>query len=132
MTDEQNGEPQQKLIYELAIFEQQIQNLQQQIQAVETAIIDMNSLTFGLDELVGKSGKEILAPIGRGIFTRAKLVSEDLIVDIGGKNFVKKDIPETKELITKQITKLENVKKELEEDLELIGEKLKRFYEDVN
>lgn len=118
------NEPQQELMFKLSMFEQQMQQLQQQLQAVEQGIVEINNLSLGLKELVGSKDKEILAPIGRGIFVKTKLVSEELIVDVGGKNFVKKSIPETKKIIDKQITKLEGVKKELNQNLEGVSGEL--------
>jgi len=115
---------QEELMQKFGMYEQQIQQLQQQLEAVEQAIVEMSSLVLGLDELVGSKDKEILAPIGRGIFVKTKLVSEDLTVDVGGKNFVKKSIPETKKLIQTQVEKLEEVKKELEGNLEEINNEL--------
>ena len=117
-------ESQQQLMIKFQMFEQQIQGIQQQLQAVEQALVDMNGLNVGLDELVGKTDKEILAPIGRGIFATTKLISEDLTFDIGGKNFVKKSIPDTKKLIQEQIKKLEKVKGELEGEMEKINSEL--------
>ena len=115
---------QEEVMYKLSMYEQQITQLQQQLEAVEQAIIEMNSLVLGLNELTGSKEKEILAPIGRGIFVKTKLVSEDLTVDVGGKNFVKKSIPETKELIKNQIKKLEEIKEELNKNLEEINNEL--------
>jgi len=115
---------QQELIFKLSMFEQQIQQLQQQLQAVEQGIVEISSLNIGLDELKGSKGKEILAPIGRGIFAKTKLLSEELTVDVGGGNFVKKSIPETKKIIEKQINKLEDVKKDLNSNLEKVSEEL--------
>jgi len=115
---------QEELMQKFGMYEQQIQQLQQQLEAVEQAIVEMSSLVLGLDELIGSKDKEILAPIGRGIFVKTKLVSEDLTVDVGGKNFVKKSIPETKKLIQTQVEKLEEVKKELEGNLEEINNEL--------
>ena len=108
----------QELMLKLGMFEQQIQQLQQQLQAVEQGIVELNSLNFGLDELKGGKGKEILSPVGRGIFAKTKLLSEELTVDIGGKNFVKKSIPETKKIIEEQTKKLVEIKKDLEKNLE--------------
>jgi len=122
---------QEELMYKLQMYEQQIQQLQQQLEAVEQAIIEMSSLVLGLDELVGSKDKEILAPIGRGIFAKTKLISEDLTVDVGGKNFVKKSIPETKKLIENQVEKLEEVKKELESNLEEINNELTATFMDA-
>ena len=115
---------QEELMYKLQMYEQQIQQLQQQLEAVEQAILEMNSLVMGLNELIGSKDKEILAPIGRGIFVKTKLVSEDLTVDVGGKNFVKKSVPETKKLIEYQVKKLEEVKEELNDNLEEINHEL--------
>jgi len=123
MTKE-NEQEQQELFYKFSMFERQIQEIQQQIEAVERGIVDLNSLNFGLDELTNSTGKEIFAPFGKGIFVKAKLLSEELNVDIGGGNFVKKSIPETKELIEEQIEKLGKIKTELENNLEQLGKEL--------
>ena len=117
---------QQELIFKLSMFEQQIQQLQQQLQAVEQSIVDMNSLNLSLDELNGAKGKEIFSPIGRGIFARTKLLSEELTVDIGAKIFVKKTVPETKKIINEQIEKLMDVKNDLNENIEKISEELQK------
>ncbi len=124
MTNEQE---QQELLFKFSMFEQQIQQLQQQIDAVEKGIIELESLNLGLDEIKGSTGKEIFAPLGRRIFVKAKLVSEELTVDVGGGNLVKKSIPETKKLLEEQINKLKQVKKELENDLEEIGKEVTRI-----
>ena len=122
---------QEELMYKLQMYEQQIQQLQQQLEAVEQAIVEMNSLVLGLNELTGSKEKEILAPIGRGIFVKTKLISENLTVDVGGKNFVKKSIPETKKLIEDQVKKLEEVKKELNDNLEDINKELTTTFMDA-
>lgn len=127
MSEENNEQEQQELFYKFNMFERQIRELQQQIEAVERGLIDLNSLNFGLDELVGSTGKEIFAPFGKGIFVKAKLLSEELNVDVGNGNFIKKSIPETKELIEEQIKKLQEVKEELEHNLEELGEEVTKM-----
>ena len=97
--NKESNEKKQEILFKLSLFEQQINQLQQQLQSVERGIIDLSSLELELDDLKGSNGKEILAPVGRGIFAKAKLLSEDLIMDVGGKNFVKKNIPETQDVI---------------------------------
>ena len=130
--EEKNQQEQQEIMFKLSMFEQQIQQLQQQLQAVEKGIIDLSSLNLGLDEVVGKEGKEIFASIGKGIFAKAKLISEDLIVDIGSKNFVKKTIPETQKLVKNQIENLEEVKKELNNNLEATSNELRGLIQNVD
>ncbi len=114
----------QELMMKLGFFEQQVRQIQQQIQAVEQSIIEITSLNSGLDDLQGNTDKEILAPIGRGIYAKAKLISEELIVNVGSSNLVKKSIPETKKLIEQQIEKLEEIKSELNNNLESLGKEI--------
>ena len=118
------NENQQELIFKLSMFEQQIQHLQQQLQAVEQGIVELDSLSLGLSDVTSSRGKDIFAPVGRGIFVKAKMQSEDLIVDVGGRNFVKKSVPETQKMINEQVQKLENVKKELNNHLERLSDEL--------
>jgi len=118
-------ENQQELMFKLSMFEQQIQQLQQQLQAIDQAIVEMSSLKIGLDEFKGEK-KEIFAAVGRGIFIKAKSVSEELLVDVGGKNFVTKSVPETKKLIEDQIKKLEDIKNDLNHNLDEVGGELQK------
>lgn len=115
---------QQELMMKLGFFEQQIRQIQQQIQAIEQGIAEMNSLNSGLEELQGKTGEEILAPIGRGIYARAKLISEELLVNVGSSNLVNKNIPDTRKLIESQIQKLEEIKIEMNNNLENLGKEI--------
>ncbi len=121
-------EKEQELALKLNMFEQQIKQTHQQLQAVEQAIADVTSINLGLDELKGSKDQEILAPIGRGIFVKTKLISEELIVDIGDKNFIAKDIPSTKNIIQEQIEKLEKARTQLEEILDKINDELTETY----
>jgi prefoldin alpha subunit len=125
----------QEFLYKLSVFEKQIEQLNQQLQLIEKSVIDLNSLNFGMDEIKGSVGKEILAQLGRGIFVKTKLISDELVVDVGEKNFVKKSVPETKKIINgeknfvkksvpetkkiikEQIEKLNQLKKELEDKI---------------
>jgi len=114
----------EELEIKLGMFEQQIMQLQQQLQAINQANFEITKLNQGLDDLIGSKDKEILASLGKGIFANAKLASEDLVVDIGEGNFVKKSIPETKKIIEKQLVKLEDVRKEIEENLVKIDKEM--------
>jgi prefoldin alpha subunit len=108
----------QEIIFRLGMLEQQLQQLQQQMQAVERGMTELQSLDLGLDEITGSKDKEILAQIGKGIFIKAKVLSEDLTVNVGDNNFVKKDVAETKVLIQEQIKKLREVEIQLEQNIE--------------
>ena len=118
----------QELQQRFQIFEQQIMQLQQQLQAVEKAIAEISQLSIDLDGLKGNVDKEILSPIGRGVFVKTKLVSEDLLVDVGGKNFVNKSVSETKEIINEQLEKLGESKESLNQELENLNREITKVF----
>jgi prefoldin alpha subunit len=111
-------------ILKFQAFEQKINQVQAQLNSVEEGIGELKFLEESLEELKGSKDKEILSPIGRGIFIKSKIISEELLVDVGGKNFVKKDIDSAKEMIKKQVEKLKNIQEELNLSLEKIGEEI--------
>jgi len=112
------NENQQEILQKLDFYEHQLNQLRQQFQAVEEGVVELNSLSMGLGEVDVSEGEEILAPIGRGVFVKAKITSKELVVDVGNRTLVKKDIPETKKIIEEQIFKLESLKKDLENNME--------------
>lgn len=118
----------QELARKFQVFEQQIRMLQEQLQAVEQTTMDLRTLDLGLDDLKDSKDKEILAQVGRGIFVKAKVISDDLIVDIGGKNFVSKTIENTKEVLQGQVVKLGQIQEDLEGELEKINEEITKSF----
>lgn len=122
---------QQELIFKLSLYEQQIQQMQQQQDAVERGLQELILLSKDIDELKNSKNKEIFASIGKGIFIKSKIISEDLIVDIGNKNFVKKSVQETKELIEKQVNNLKNILKELEKSIKQINKELMNLIDEA-
>jgi len=125
----ESQEKQQEIIMKLSMFEQQTNQIREQLQAVEQGIIELTSLNNDLDELKGKEGEEIRAMIGRGIFVKAKLISEDLLVDIGEKTLVKKDIAGTKSLVQEQISKLQDMAGKMNSSLEKMNEEITKVIE---
>ena len=118
---------QQELLFKLSVFEQQIRQLQQQIGSIDEGIVELESLNIGLEEMKNSEGKESFTPIGGGIFVKSKILSEDLLVDVGGRNFVKKSVEETREMIKKQIEKLDEIKKDLNNNLFEIGKEAEKL-----
>jgi prefoldin alpha subunit len=117
-----------ELNYKLQLFEQQIIYFQEQINFIDQALIEMSGLKQILDEIKNKKEQEILSPIGRGVFVKAKIISDEILVDIGNKNIVTKTIPEAKELIEEQINKIEENRKKLEEELKNIEKQMETFF----
>jgi len=107
----------QQLI-QLQMIEQEANQLEQQLQLIEQNLVEIQQLKASLNELNESKEKKILANIGRGIYIPAEIKSKELLVEVGGKNFVKKSVLETKEIIEGQIGKLNSAKQEIMERIE--------------
>lgn len=122
---------QQEIILKLGYYEQQIRQIHEQVQALDEAAAETSKLNEDLNDLKNSEGREIMAPIGRGIFIKSKIVSEDLLVDIGGGNLVKKNTKDTQKMISKQVQKLHEIKGELEGKLGEINEEISKILEEA-
>ena len=114
----------QQQIMQIQMMEQESQQLNQQIQYIEQNIIEMHELGLGLDEISKEESNEILASLGKGIYIPVEIKDKKLIVEIGKKNFVKKTIPETKEIIQQQLIKLIGAKDQILERLEVLHKEI--------
>lgn len=112
------------LAVRLGAFEQQMGQIQQQQEIIERNILEMSSIMNGLDNIKETKDAEIFSPIGKGIFIKTKKVSNELLVDIGNGNFVKKSVEDTKKLIGEQIKKLQEIMEGLNKTLEKLNEEL--------
>lgn len=116
-----------ELFFKISMIEQYMKNVNRQIEAVENEIMELNALKKGIEELKGSSGKETFSSIGKNIFIKTKILSEELLVGIGEKNLVKKSIPETAKAIKTQVIKLEAIKEELINEIEKLNKEAEKI-----
>ena len=94
---------QQKYI-EMQILDQQMKQIQQQIQLIESQLVEVENTKQALNDLQKtNAGSEILAPISNGIFLKATLAdNQKLRVNVGSGTVVEKTIPEVISIIEEQ------------------------------
>tara|TARA_Y100000310_G_scaffold325935_1_gene390176 strand:+ start:2674 stop:3078 length:405 start_codon:yes stop_codon:yes gene_type:complete len=107
----------QQQIMQIQMFEQEAQQLNQQLQLIEQNVSEMQDLELSLDEIEKKENNEILANLGKGIYIPVEIKDKKLIVEVGNKNFIKKTIPEAKDIIKEQLVKLISAKSQISERL---------------
>jgi len=112
MSDEK--QLQQKYM-EFQMIEEQLKQISNQVQELDSKLLELEYLKKSLDELAGaKKGSEILAPISPGIFVKAELLDpNDLLVNVGSKTVVGKNIKETKKLLDFQINEIDNIREQM-------------------
>jgi prefoldin alpha subunit len=119
----------EKLVSEIQENSEKSEYIEEQLKIIEQQILELNSFSKAV-EIIGESEeKEILAPVGKGVFIKSDIKDKRLFVDVGSGVFVKKDIGETKKISEEQINKLNNLKMQLLSEVEVFNEKLKGLVE---
>jgi prefoldin alpha subunit len=93
-------------IIQMQVLEQEAEALNQQLQLIEQNLSEIKDLGSSLEEIEKKDNKEILVNIGKKIYLPVEIKDNNLLVEIGKGNFVKKTSSETKKIIDEQIEKL--------------------------
>ncbi|MFH1365772.1 MAG: prefoldin subunit alpha [archaeon] len=125
-------ESDKELFFKMNMLDQYMKNMQQQIEVVENEIRELSLLKKDLEELKNSSGKEIFSSVGKNIFIKAKIISEELLMNIGEETLVKKSIPETAKIMEKQIEKLKIVKKEILSEIDNLNEEARKLLSSMN
>jgi len=120
----------EELIIKLSLLEQQSEEIKQQLEAINGQVSDLESLKLSLEKL-GKDKQEMLANLGRGIFLKTKIDDDKLFINVGSKILVRKSFPEAVEIIANQISEMENMKNELNGNMEEINANLQGLIEEA-
>jgi len=122
-----------KKIIELNLLDSKIKELDQNLAILEKQISELQACQLSLDELKNtKKDSEMLAPIIPGIFAKTKLLNNsELLVDIGAKTLVKKNIDETKKIIQKKIDQSTDVHEKLIAEINLIAQNMNKLEKEI-
>ncbi|AXI24841.1 prefoldin subunit alpha [Methanofervidicoccus sp. A16] len=127
----------QKQLYQIEIYKQQINRLQEELGKIELIKLEILKSIESMEGL--KQSKEVLIPLGGGVFTKATVHdSEKIIANVGADVFVEKPIDETikdfkesveelntaenkiREQISKTLAAIEKLQKELESKISVM------------
>jgi len=117
-------EDQQKLeemVNQLNIYKSQSDILQQQIEAIQGSIAEIEILESTLEEVKDKNSLETLVPVGAGSFINAEIKKTDeIIMSVGAGVAISKTFQEAKETTASQ-------KKELNDSLNKMLDSLQKI-----
>ncbi len=112
-------ENQQEQIRRFSLLQQKGNQLQEQIQQINSQIQEFEGLKRSVEEI--KEKKEVLSPLGRGIFFKSEVKDKKLFVSIGSEVVVKREPEKAKEIIDKQIGNMNEIKEDLIKEVENIN-----------
>lgn len=105
-------EKEEELYLEYRSLTEQMQKIQQFLEQTTENISELKGTVNAVETLAGiKKGSHIFAPIANGIFVDATLNDpHNLRMNVGGKVVVAKSTKAAKELLEKQLTKLQQIR----------------------
>ncbi len=111
---------------ELQMLDSQARMVAEQLERVDSGIMEIQYLRNSLDELkASKEGSEILAPLSNGVFVKTKLEKNNkLLVNVGSGVVVEKNIEETKSLLDERISEMNGMKDNLMNQMRKIEKRL--------
>lgn len=122
----------QEILQKAMTLRFQSEEVEKQLQFVQEQIVEMNEFTKTLDSFNESEESEILAPLGKGVYMKAKKEKgEKLFVQTGAGVVVRKTPEEAKRVITGQIKKFTEVKIHLTAQLETFRHEFGLMLEEV-
>ncbi|WP_461462063.1 prefoldin subunit alpha [Methanobrevibacter sp.] len=97
----------QQMVSELSAYRNQAELLQQQVEALQASLAELEVLKNTIDDMAGKGSVESLVPIGGGAFMEGEITNTDYVVmSIGAGIAVKQTVDEAKVTIDSQSEEL--------------------------
>ena len=112
-------ESSQELMFKASLVEKHLQELNEKIEYLSQQLLEMEQFSKDISFINNAEGKEILAPVGKGIYLKSSLEGKNLFVNVGSGIVVKKSFEETRAIIESQIRSFHEARNQLMAQLEV-------------
>jgi len=119
----------EEYIMQLAALEQEATKFQEQMQMLDQQASEIMAIQDSLHELDKSKEKTIYANIGKNIFVKTEIIDKNLLVDVGNKTFLKKNIPDTLKVVEEQLSKIAEAKNKIIERLQELQQQMEAIVE---
>jgi len=110
-----------EMVNELNMYKSQAELLQQQVEAIQASLAEVEILESTLEDVKGKKSLETMVPVGAGSFMNAEIKKTDeIIMSVGAGIAIKKSTEEAKETLASQ-------KEELNDSLDKMMSNLQKI-----
>lgn len=121
----------EEILYRAIEMKARSEEIEKQLAFVSEQIAELEAFRDGLGFLDREKRREILAPLGKGVFAGANLADEKLFVEVGAGVIVRKTPKEIEETIKEQLARFTEAKFHLKEQLEIYIGELGKMFEEV-
>lgn len=100
------------------------QELEQRLSFVDQQLIEMKQFEQSIDFIENRDEKEMLAPLGKGVFAKTMINKEQLFVDVGAGVILQKEPKAVRAILKDQTQRLEEMRKDLVSQLNVLSAQL--------
>lgn len=121
----------QEIAFEASQLHQQSQELENNLEVVSEQITELSEFSNLLDSLISKP-KDILSPIGKGVYLPCTPKDNKLFVEVGSGIVVKKTPEETKSVVSNQLERLKQAQGLMSNQLDFNTQRLKEIISNLS
>lgn len=114
-----HNEQNQELMFKASLIERHMQELSEKIDYISQQLLELEEFNSNIKFIKDSKGKELFAPLGRGIYVKSSSQDSSLFVNVGSGIIVKKTPEETSAIITNQVKNFHEAKISLTGQLEI-------------
>jgi prefoldin alpha subunit len=132
--DKEKKEKLQEFHLKLQFLYEQIKEIEKQNQIFNNQVAELTLTAQSLDDFKNiKERTEILVPLNQGIYAKAELKNnKELLVNVGSNVSVKKNIEDTKKLITDQVEEIKKLQQQMALNLQKLTSQAGLIEEEIN
>ena len=123
---------QQEYLIKLQMLEQQANQFGEQLKVIEQQVHELNSLKDSIGKLNDSKGGEMFSEVGKGIYIKGELKNKEMLVDVGHKILVPKTVDEIEKIVGDQVSKFEEIKKEISTNVDHINQELDKVMKEAH
>ncbi len=112
-------EDSQELAFKASLIERHTQELSEKVDYLSQQLSELEEFNKNLKFVKDSKGKEVFAPLGRGIYIKSSSQDNELFVNVGSGVVIKKSQEETAKIIENQIKNFHEAKTSLMAQLEI-------------
>jgi prefoldin alpha subunit len=120
-----------EILQKAMILREESEESEKQLEFVQQQITELDEFSKTLEELEKNTEKEMLAPIGKGVYAKAIRKDEKLFVEVGAGVMVRKTPDEARKIIEEQIKKFTQTRVQLTAQLEKFREEFGKMLKSV-
>jgi prefoldin alpha subunit len=118
-------------IAQIQTVEQQSQEVEQNLEFVVRQIMDLEQFMDALKAFSKSNEKEMLSPLGKGVYVKTQILDKKLYVDAGANVTIRKTPEEAGKIVEGQLSNLKKLKVQLTNQLELYSQAMQQLLREI-